>query len=101
MHRDYDQVVLASHFPLGWLAPKYITPENSYLVNDIYAVSGAPLDPLLGELQLGQHDSMHADHPQAVSMYEADMHSWTLDAQPTALFGYMLFYYLTGNVLWL
>ncbi|KAK4688062.1 hypothetical protein P7C73_g2063, partial [Tremellales sp. Uapishka_1] len=46
--RDYRQVVLDSHFPAGWLAPKFVTPENNYLVGGLQAVSGEALDPLLG-----------------------------------------------------
>jgi hypothetical protein len=46
---DYDQVVLASHFPIGWLAPKYLTPENTEEVSSIEATNNSTLSPLLGE----------------------------------------------------
>ncbi|GFZ43541.1 hypothetical protein JCM24511_01261 [Saitozyma sp. JCM 24511] len=40
--RDYDQVVLESHFPIGWLAPKYITAENADEVSSIEATNNVP-----------------------------------------------------------
>lgn len=49
---DYDQVVLESHFPIGWLAPKYITAENADEVSSIEATNNSTLSPLLGEATL-------------------------------------------------
>lgn len=47
--------------PKGWLAAKFVTPENAEYVNHIYAVSGQPLDPLL-EVGLAQ-ESLHSWDP--------------------------------------
>ncbi|KAK8865951.1 hypothetical protein IAR55_001100 [Kwoniella newhampshirensis] len=80
--RDYDQVVLASHFPVGWVAPKYVTPENVDEVLHIEAVNGQPLNPLL-----------------EVALSDGDAHSWDPTLYPTALLGYLLFFYVVSHVL--
>ncbi|WWD09406.1 hypothetical protein V865_007529 [Kwoniella europaea PYCC6329] len=81
--RDYKQVVMDSHFPQGWLAPKYVTPENQDEVGGIYAVSGEDLDPLL-----------------EIALSPGDSHSWDPTLYATALLGYFLFFYVVSNILW-
>ncbi|WWD17858.1 hypothetical protein CI109_102302 [Kwoniella shandongensis] len=81
--RDYHQVVLDSHFPAGWLAPKYVTPENVGEVGKIKAVSGQSLDPLL-----------------EIALSASDTHSWDPTLYATALLGYLLFFYVVANSLW-
>jgi len=39
--------VRATHFPQGFLAPKYVTPESKGEVGGIAATKGRTLDPLL------------------------------------------------------
>ncbi|ODN84561.1 hypothetical protein L202_00488 [Cryptococcus amylolentus CBS 6039] len=81
--RDYEQVVLASHFPAGFLAPKQVTPENEKEVGHIQAASGYPLDPLL-----------------EIALSTGDMHSWDPTLYATALLGYFLIYYIFSHGLW-
>ncbi|WVW82297.1 hypothetical protein I302_104303 [Kwoniella bestiolae CBS 10118] len=81
--RDYQQVVMDSHFPQGWLAPKYVTPENQDEVQDIDAVSGEELDPLL-----------------EIALSPGDSHSWDPTLYATALLGYFLMFYVVSNILW-
>ncbi|ODO07179.1 hypothetical protein L198_00758 [Cryptococcus wingfieldii CBS 7118] len=80
---DYEQVVLASHFPAGFLAPKQVTPENEKEVGHIQAASGYPLDPLL-----------------EIALSTGDMHSWDPTLYATALLGYFLIYYIFSHGLW-
>jgi hypothetical protein len=47
--RNYESVVQESHFPLGFLAPKMMTPENRKEIESIQAASGTPSSPLLGK----------------------------------------------------
>jgi hypothetical protein len=47
--RDYKQVVMDSHFPEGWLAPKQVTTQNAYIVGDTTFTNGTEVSPLLGE----------------------------------------------------
>ncbi|OCF55462.1 hypothetical protein L486_06946 [Kwoniella mangroviensis CBS 10435] len=81
--RDYKQVVMDSHFPQGWLAPKYVTPENQDEIGGIYAVSGEDLDPLL-----------------EIALSPGDSHSWDPTLYATALLGYFLIFYVVSNILW-
>jgi hypothetical protein len=43
-------VVTESHFPLGFLAPKVVTPENRKEVGGIQATSDSDVSPLLGQM---------------------------------------------------
>ncbi|WVQ82767.1 hypothetical protein IAT38_004899 [Cryptococcus sp. DSM 104549] len=81
--RDYENVVLDSHFATSWLAPKVVTPENEDEVGHIEAVSGKPLDPLL-----------------EISLSASNSHSWDPTFYPTALLGYMLFMYVCSHAIW-
>ncbi|WVF70462.1 hypothetical protein IAT40_005252 [Kwoniella sp. CBS 6097] len=83
VQRNYSDVVLESHFPHGWLAPKFVTPENEEDVGGIYAVSGQDLDPLL-----------------EISLYADGGHSWDPSLYATAVLGYLLFFYVVSNVLY-
>lgn len=47
--REYNQVVMDSHFPEGWLAPKQVTTQNAYIVGDTTFTNGTEVSPLLGE----------------------------------------------------
>ncbi|KAL7424715.1 hypothetical protein Q5752_000399 [Cryptotrichosporon argae] len=80
--RNYTEVVLQSHFPNGWLAPKYVTPENSKEVSDIYATSGSSLSPLV-----------------EISMSSLDTHSWDPTLYATCLLGYFLMFYVVSNII--
>jgi hypothetical protein len=62
----------------GWLAPKFVSPENEKFVNGIYAVSGEPLHPLL-EMSLAQ-DELHSWDP---TLYA----TMTFGTFPLCLFG--------------
>ncbi|WWC58717.1 uncharacterized protein I303_101261 [Kwoniella dejecticola CBS 10117] len=81
--RDYDQVVLDSHFPQGWLAPAYITPENKDEVAGIQATSAEDLDPLI-----------------EIALSPSESHSWDPTLYATALLGYFLFFYVVSNLIW-
>ncbi|WVQ85398.1 hypothetical protein IAT38_007563 [Cryptococcus sp. DSM 104549] len=81
--RDYNEIVLSSHFPKGWLAPKYVTPENVQLVGGIQAASSEPSSPLLEILLNSQ-----------------EVHSWDPTFYATALLGYLLFFYALSQIIW-
>lgn len=81
--RVYEQVVLDSHFPAGWLAPKKVTPENVEEVGHIQAISGQPLDPLL-----------------EIALSAGQSHSWDPTLYATALLGYFLFFYVCSHSIW-
>lgn len=48
--RSYAESAPQSQFPAGWLAPKFVTPDNAELVQPVYADSNTTeLSGLLGE----------------------------------------------------
>ncbi|WRT64163.1 uncharacterized protein IL334_001092 [Kwoniella shivajii] len=80
--RDYTDTVREDHFDEGFLAPKYITPENKKLVQDIWASSiNSKLDPLL-----------------EISMSTQNIHSWDATFYATLTFVYFIFYYFFAKV---
>ncbi|WRT64160.1 uncharacterized protein IL334_001089 [Kwoniella shivajii] len=81
--RNYNQVVLDSHFPQGWLAPKFVTPENQDQIRGIQAVSGQDLNSAL-----------------EISLSSGEGHSWDPTLYATALLGYFLLFYVCSNALW-
>jgi hypothetical protein len=58
--RDYSTSINETT-PKGWLAAKYVSPQNEEFVKNNYAVSGEPLHPLL-EVGLAQ-DELHSWDP--------------------------------------
>ncbi|WVF70458.1 hypothetical protein IAT40_005248 [Kwoniella sp. CBS 6097] len=75
--RDYTRTVREDHFNQGFLAPKYVTPENKKIVKDIWASSAdQTLSPLL-----------------EISMSNQDVHSWEPTFYATCTFAYFIFYY--------
>ncbi|OCF34054.1 hypothetical protein I316_04401 [Kwoniella heveanensis BCC8398] len=80
--RDYTQTVRGDHFTQGFLAPKYVTPENQKIVKDIWASSeDQTLSPLL-----------------EISMSSQDAHSWEPTFYATCTFAYFIFYYFFAKV---
>ncbi|RXK42465.1 hypothetical protein M231_00019 [Tremella mesenterica] len=80
--RNYNETVLESHFPTGFLAPKFVTPENKVEIGDVYAASGSALPSSL-----------------ELSLSGLDEHSWDPTLYPIALLGLLLFYYVVANVI--
>nr|XP_019049243.1 hypothetical protein I302_03024 [Kwoniella bestiolae CBS 10118]OCF28173.1 hypothetical protein I302_03024 [Kwoniella bestiolae CBS 10118] len=77
VERDYTTTIREDHFTQGFLAPKYVTPENKKLVQDIWASSDVKqLSALLD-----------------VSMSGQDVHSWDPTFYATMTFVYFVFYY--------
>ncbi|WWC58712.1 uncharacterized protein I303_101256 [Kwoniella dejecticola CBS 10117] len=75
--RDYADTVREDHFTQGFLAPKYVTPENKKIVQNVWASSSEKeLSPLL-----------------EISMSNQDMHSWDATFYATMTFVYFIFYY--------
>lgn len=68
--QNYTRTVLESYAPRGWLAPKYVTPENAQYVSHIQAVSGEKLDQLI-----------------EVALNSEEMHSWDPTLYASATFG--------------
>ncbi|WVQ62172.1 uncharacterized protein L199_000310 [Kwoniella botswanensis] len=80
--RDYTETVRGDHFTQGFLAPKYVTPENKKLVQDVWASSET--SELSGLLEL--------------SMSGQDAHSWDATWYATMTFVYFVFYYFFAKV---
>jgi hypothetical protein len=47
--RDYNTVVTENHFPLGFIAPIVVTPENEKEIEAVKASANYVDSPLLGQ----------------------------------------------------
>jgi hypothetical protein len=79
--RNYTTTLLQNHFPRGFLAPQFLSPENLKEVKGIRASSGQDLDPLI-----------------EVSMSLQDMPAWSPTTYPIATIGYLIALYVFARV---
>ncbi|WVR05902.1 hypothetical protein IAU60_002928 [Kwoniella sp. DSM 27419] len=81
--RDYLETMSKDFFSQGFLAPKFVTPQNQAMVKNIWASSeNQKLDPLL-----------------EITMSQQDYHSWDPTFYATCTFVYFIFYYFCCKVI--